>query len=274
MNAWPPGSSTACTSRWTSLGATPTCNLAGIDGHQGRDVPVHSDLLPGRMGTESEHLHAFLHPEGTALQCQQPVAPEAYEDSLGQPYRDCPKIDGNTFPGLAPMVATVLEWGHSLTDDQWSVLPADQKEFKLNVSERLLNSISANYLLNDTDHDSHPPLLLTVHATHYSHDSPGRAKAMNRNPETLQEKAERRRQRQKENKARGSSGAAASTDPSSPPREAGSGASSGATASGSQRLAEPADPPGGKTAGKGSKGGKSSKGKSSGGKSSWGRGKH
>ncbi|OLP83791.1 hypothetical protein AK812_SmicGene35407 [Symbiodinium microadriaticum] len=78
-----------------------------------------------------------------------------YQDALGQPYRDCPKIDWNTFPGLDPMVATVLEWGHSLTDDQWAVLPADQKEFKLNVSEWLLNSTSANDLLNDRDHDSH-----------------------------------------------------------------------------------------------------------------------
>ena len=155
-----------------------------------------------------------------------------------------------------------------MTDDQWSDLPADTKEFKLNVSEWLLNSTSANYLLNDRDYDSHVPLLLTVHATIYT---PGRARQMNCNPETLQEKAERRKQRQKENKARSSSGAvASSTDPSSPPREAGSGASSGATASGSQRLAEPADPPGGKSAGKGSKGGKSSKGKDKGGKSSWG----
>ncbi|CAE7373144.1 unnamed protein product, partial [Symbiodinium sp. KB8] len=120
-----------------------------------------------------------------------------YEDALGQQHRGCRKIDWNTFPGLDPMVATVLEWGHSLTDDQWAVLPADQKEFKLNVSEWLLNSTSANDLLNDRDHDSHTPLLLTVHATHYS---PGRARAMNRNPETLQEKAERRKQIQKENK--------------------------------------------------------------------------
>ena len=146
-----------------------------------------------------------------------------YEDALGRPYRDCPKIDWNTFPGLDPMVATVLEWGHSMADDQWSDLPADTKEFKLNVSEWLLNSTSANYLLNDRVYDSHVPLLLTVHATVYT---PGRARQMNRNPETLQEKAERRKQRQKENKARSSSGAAASsTDPSSPPREAGSGAS-------------------------------------------------
>ena len=198
-----------------------------------------------------------------------------YEDALGgRAYRDCPKIDGNTFPGLDPMVATVLEWGHSMTDDQWTEFPADTKEFKLSVSEWLLNSTSANYLLNDRDYDSHVPLLLTVNSA----VTPGRARQMNRNPDTLQEKAERRKQRQKENKARGSSGAAASsTDPSSAPREAGSGASSGATASGSQRPAEPADPPGGKSSGKGSKGskgGKSSKGKDKGGKSSRGRGKH
>ena len=204
-----------------------------------------------------------------------------YEDALGgRPYKDCPKIDWNTFPGLDPMVATVLEWGHSLTDDQWTEFPEgpeDTKEFKLSVSEWLLNSTSANYLLNDRDYDSHVPLLLTVNSTVFT---AGRARQMNRNPETLQEKAERRRQRQKENKARGTAGAASSTDPSSPPREAGSGASSGgATASGSQRPAEPADPPGGKSSGKGSKGskgekgGKSSKGKEKGGKSSRGHGK-
>ena len=113
-----------------------------------------------------------------------------FEDALGQPYRDCPKIDWNTFPGLDPMVANVLEWGHSMTDDQWSDLPADTKEFKLSVSEWLLNSTSANYLLNDRDYDSHVPLLLTVNATVFA---PGRAREMNRNPETLQEKAERRR---------------------------------------------------------------------------------
>lgn len=191
-----------------------------------------------------------------------------YEDALGgRPYKDCPKVDWNTFPGLDPMVATVLEWGHSLTDDEWTTFPDGTTEFKLNVSEWLLNSTSANYLLNDRDYDSHTPLLLTVNSTVFT---AGRARQMNRNPETLQEKAERRKQRQKENKARGSAGAAPSTDPSSPPREAGSGASSGgATASGSQRPAEPAQPPGGgKSSGRGSKGGKGDKG---GGKAFWGK---
>ena len=194
-----------------------------------------------------------------------------YEDALGQAWRDCPAIDWNTFPGLDPIVAAVLEWGHSMTDDEWSDQPADAKEFKLSISEWLLNSTSANYLLNDRDYDSHTPLLLTVNANVYT---PGRARQMNRNPETLQEKAERRKQRQKGNKARGSGAAASSTDPSSPPREAGSGARSGSTATGSQRPAEPADPPSGKSAGKAGKGGKSSKGKDKGSKSSWGRGKH
>ncbi|OLQ10786.1 hypothetical protein AK812_SmicGene5492 [Symbiodinium microadriaticum] len=106
-----------------------------------------------------------------------------------------PELQYRERPGRAgPAVQRLSEWGHSLTDNQWAVLPADQKEFKLNVSEWLLNSTSANYLLNNRDHDSHTPLLLTIHATHFS---PGRARAMNRNPEALQEKAERRKQRQK-----------------------------------------------------------------------------
>ena len=198
--------------------------------------------------------------------------------SAAVPTRTVLRSIGTPFLVLILWVATVLEWGHSLTNDEWTEFPEDAKEFKLNVSEWLLNSTSANYLLNDRDYDSHVPLLLTVNSTVFT---AGRARQMNRNPDTLQEKAERRKQRQKENKARGSAGAAPSTDPSSPPREAGSGASSGgATASGSQRPAEPAHPPGGgKSSGKGSKGskgekgGKSSKGKEKGGKSSRGHGK-
>ena len=227
---------------------------------------------------ESPRVMPFCIPRAQHCSANSLLLLKQYEDALGgQPYKHCPKTDWNTFPGLDPMVATVLEWGHSLTDDEWAEFPEDTKEFKLSVSEWLLNSTSANYLLKDTDHDSHTPLLLTVNSTNFS---AGRARQMNRNPDTLQEKAERRKQRQKENKARGSAGAASSTDPSSPPREAGSGASSGgATASGSQRPAEPADPPSGKSSGKGSKGskgekgGKSSKGKEKGGKSSRGYGK-
>ncbi|OLQ08703.1 hypothetical protein AK812_SmicGene7804 [Symbiodinium microadriaticum] len=221
---------------------------------------------------ESPRVMPFCIPRAQHCSANSLLLLKQYEDALGgQPYKHCPKTDWNTFPGLDPMVATVLEWGHSLTDDEWAEFPEDTKEFKLSVSEWLLNSTSANYLLKDTDHDSHTPLLLTVNSTNFS---AGRARQMNRNPDTLQEKAERRKQRQKENKARGSAGAASSTDPSSPPREAGSGASSGgATASGSQRPAEPADPPSGKSSGKGSKGskgekgGKSSKGKEKGGSS-------
>ena len=48
------------------------------------------------------------------------------EDTLGQPYRDCPQVNWNTFPGLDPLVATVLEWGHSLSDDQWATVPSVQ----------------------------------------------------------------------------------------------------------------------------------------------------
>ena len=141
---------------------------------------------------QSPRCMPFCIPKAQHVSANSLLLLKQYEDALGQPYRDCPKLGWSTFPGLDPMVAAVLEWGHSLTDDQWAILPADQKEFKLSVSEWLLNSTSANYLLNDRDYDAHTPLLVTVHATHYS---PGRARAMNRNPDTLQEKAERRKQR-------------------------------------------------------------------------------
>ena len=52
------------------------------------------------------------------------------------------------------MTATVLEWGHSMTDDQWAVYPASKNEFKIQVSEWLLNSTKDSYLLGDRDYDS------------------------------------------------------------------------------------------------------------------------
>ena len=78
------------------------------------------------------------------------------------------KPDWNTLLGLDPMVATVLEWGHSSTHEQWANSPGTQAEFKINVSEWLLNSTSANYLLKDRDYDAHTPLLIEVHANQYT----------------------------------------------------------------------------------------------------------
>ena len=107
-----------------------------------------------------------------------------YEDQLGgRHYRDCQQPDWNTFPGLDPMTATVLEWGHSMTDDQWAVFPASKNEFKIQVSEWLLNSTKDSYLLGDQDLDSHTPLLLEIHANQFTG---GRIKALNRNPDTVQ----------------------------------------------------------------------------------------
>ena len=155
------------------------------------------------------------------------------------------------------MTATVLEWGHSMTDDQWAEFPASKNEFKIQVSEWLLNSTKDSYLLGDQDLDSHTPLLLEIHANQFTG---GRIKAMNRNPDTVQEAAARRKERQKMNKQRGSTSGPTADAPQGAGFPQGKGASS-ATSSGSQRPPEPAQPHGGKT--EGSKGGKSSKGKES-----------
>ena len=69
------------------------------------------------------------------------------------------------------------------------MIPSAMQEFKVTVSEWLLNSTSAAYLLNDRDYDSHTPLLVEVHANQYSGS---RRRAMNRNPETVKEAADRR----------------------------------------------------------------------------------
>eukprot|EP00439_Symbiodinium_sp_Y106_P064851 s2502_g10.t1 len=121
--------------------------------------------------------------------------PKQYEDLLGgKPYKDCTHPGWSTFPGLDPLVATAFEWGHSMDGDQWALTHSGKQEFKVNVSEWLLNSTSAAYLLNDRDYDSHTPLLIEVHANQYSGS---RMRAMNRNPATVKE-------RQKAHKARGS----------------------------------------------------------------------
>ena len=134
-----------------------------------------------------------------------------YEDALGgAPYEERIAPDWSTFPGLDPLVASVFEWGHSMDDDTWANIPSGQPEFKVNVSEWVLNSTSASYLLNDRDYDAHTPLLIEVHANHFSRS---RAKEMKRNPDTLKEAADRRKQRQKMNKARGSD------DPSAAPTD-------------------------------------------------------
>ena len=170
-----------------------------------------------------------------------------YEDLLGgQPYKDCDHPDWSTFHGLDPLVATIFEWGHSMDDEQWSMIPSVRQEFKVTVSEWLLNTTSAACLLNDRDYDSHTPLLVEVHANQYSGS---RMRAMNRNPETVKEAADRRKARQKANKARGAADPqAASMDPSFPPREA--RPVQQLLSSGSRRPPEPAHAKG-KESGKG-----------------------
>ena len=163
-------------------------------------------------------LDYFIEAWNSAPECMPFCAPRAqhvtanslgllkqYEDQLGHAkYRDCVAPDWSTFPGLDPLVATVLEWGHSMDNDQWAEFPSARFEFKVHVSEWLLNSTKASYLLGDRDTESHTPLMIDVHANQYDR---ARARTLNRNPETIKEAADRRKQRQKMNKARGSGGA-------------------------------------------------------------------
>ena len=55
-----------------------------------------------------------------------------------------------------------------MDDETWANIPSGQQEIRVNVSEWVLNSTSASYLLNDGDYDSHTPLLIEVHANHFS----------------------------------------------------------------------------------------------------------
>ena len=65
---------------------------------------------------------------------------------------------------LEGLTQEIFEWAHSMDDEQWSMIPSAMQESKVTVSEWLLNSTSAAYLLNDRDYDSHTPLLIEVHA--------------------------------------------------------------------------------------------------------------
>ena len=102
---------------------------------------------------------------------------------------------------------------------RWPQAPSGQLEYKVSVSEWLLNSTSVAYLLSDRDYDAHIPLFIEAHANQYTG---GRIKTMNRNPETVKEAADRRQA----NKARGSA------DPTQPtPTGTGSPQGEGATSS-------------------------------------------
>ena len=68
-----------------------------------------------------------------------------------------------------------------MSDDQWAEVPSGQSDYKISVSEWLLNSTSSSYLLGDKDFDTHTPLLIEVHARQFTG---GRMRAMNRNPDT------------------------------------------------------------------------------------------
>eukprot|EP00439_Symbiodinium_sp_Y106_P038175 s10047_g4.t1 len=39
------------------------------------------------------------------------------------------------------MTATILEWGHSMTDDQWADFPASKNEFKIQLEQHGLRRL-------------------------------------------------------------------------------------------------------------------------------------
>ena len=77
-----------------------------------------------------------------------------------------------------------------MDDEHLPQAPPGQMEYKVSVSEWLLNFTSAAYLLQDRDDDSHIPLPIEVHANQYTG---GRMRAISRNPETFKEAADRQK---------------------------------------------------------------------------------
>ena len=124
-----------------------------------------------------------------------------YEDILGQPYSQVSKnISWDSLPGLDCMVGSVFEWGHSYPDSIWKSKSDHSHEYKVTVSEWTLNSNKTHYLLPDGDNDSHTPLFFDISAAWMANQT---KKEMERNPDTLLEKARRRQERQMENRMRG-----------------------------------------------------------------------
>ncbi|OLQ12623.1 hypothetical protein AK812_SmicGene3422 [Symbiodinium microadriaticum] len=76
-----------------------------------------------------------------------------------------------------------------MDDEHLPQAPPGQMEYKVSVSEWLLNFTSAAYLLQDRDDDSHIPLPIEVHANQYTG---GRMRAISRNPETFKEALQER----------------------------------------------------------------------------------
>ena len=124
-----------------------------------------------------------------------------YEDILGQPYSQVSQnISWDSLPGLDCMVGSVFEWGHSYPDSIWKSKSDHSHEYKVTVSEWTLNSNKTHYLLPDGDNDSHTPLFFDISAAWMANQT---KKEMERNPDTLLEKARRRQERQMENRMRG-----------------------------------------------------------------------
>ena len=67
---------------------------------------------------------------------------------------------GTRFRGLDPVMVTIVERGHSMSDGQWAEFPFGQLEYKVSASEWLFNSTSQAYVLYDRDYDAHTPLLI------------------------------------------------------------------------------------------------------------------
>ena len=123
-----------------------------------------------------------------------------YEETYSMPYRNAPQVDWRTAPSLDCIVACVLEWDHSYSPQRWPTkTDAREAEYKIHVSEWVLNTNRSHYMLVDSDNDSHMPLLFTLTPMWLSNQQ---RKELDRRGATVKEAADRRKERQKANKAK------------------------------------------------------------------------
>ena len=115
--------------------------------YQGLSTPMVGGYLPG---LSSSVLTYFLDAWAQSPRCMpfcmpkpQCCLPTAYcslssmRTRLASPTETARRSTGIHFLVWTRWSLPFLEWGHSLINDQWASLPADQKEFKASVSEWL-----------------------------------------------------------------------------------------------------------------------------------------
>ena len=96
-------------------------------------------------------------------------------------------------------LSTIVEWGHSMSEEEYTNSTVDTKEFICNFSENFALIDTEVMCSRPTDDDSHGPMFISLRPASFSSGD----RRLYRSGETLRDAAVRRKERQKENKRKG-----------------------------------------------------------------------